>query len=69
LKKIILVFENRKLIIATKHDKERVIAPLVNKYLGINKTFTTDFDTDSLGTFTGEIERKEDPTFCDFCNP
>ncbi len=61
MKKIIPVFENRKLIIATNHDKDRVIAPLVHKYLGITNTFTTDFDTDSLGTFTGEIERKADP--------
>ncbi len=55
------MFENRNLIIATKHKKDRVIAPLVEKYLGITNIFTSDFDTDTLGTFSGEVERIDDP--------
>lgn len=55
------MFAGRKLLIATKHKKEQVIAPLFEKALGVH-CFTTDkFDTDSLGTFTGEIERLSDP--------
>ena len=55
------MFENRKLIIATKHKKEKIIAPLFEEAFGV-KCFTPEnFDTDLLGTFTGEIERKDDP--------
>lgn len=54
------IFEGRRLIIATKHKKESVIAPLLEEHLGIKCFVPTDFDTDKLGTFTGEIERKED---------
>lgn len=54
------IFEGRRLIIATKHEKERVIAPLLEEHLGVDCFVPDDFDTDTLGTFTGEIERKED---------
>ena len=54
------IFEGRRLIIATKHKKESVIAPLIEKHLGVHCFVPTDFDTDKLGTFTGEIERKND---------
>ena len=54
-------FVGRKLIIATKHEKEKVIGPLVEKQLGADWFIDTLFDTDTLGTFSGEIERKEDP--------
>jgi hypothetical protein len=54
------MFEGRKLLIATKHQKETVIAPLFWGEFR-NYCFTSDaFDTDSLGTFSGEIDRKED---------
>lgn len=55
------MFLNRKLVIATKHEKERVIAPLFEKELGVKCFVPENFDTDTLGTFTGEIERKDDP--------
>ena len=54
------MFQGRNLLIATKHQKETVIAPLLEKNIGVN-CFTSDvFDTDILGTFSGEIERKND---------
>jgi hypothetical protein len=54
------MFEGRNLLIATKHKKEIVISPLFQKEFGIH-CFTSDvFDTDTLGTFSGEISRKED---------
>ena len=55
------MFAGRNLLIASKHKKERVIAPMVVEALGIKDVFISDFDTDSLGTFSGEISRKEDP--------
>jgi len=55
------MFKDRKLIIATKHKKEGVIAPLVEKVLGVSCFVNENFDTDFLGTFTGEIEREFDP--------
>lgn len=54
------MLEDRKLFIATKHKKESVIAPLFLKEFR-NFCFTSDeFDTDLLGTFTGEIDREDD---------
>lgn len=55
------MFKGRKLVIATMHGKEKVIAPIIEKSIGVhcfvNKTLNTDF----FGTFTGEIDRKHDP--------
>ena len=55
------MFKGRNLIIATKHQKERVIAPLVERALGVKCIVPESFDTDILGTFTGEVDRKDDP--------
>jgi len=55
------MFNGRKLLIATKHEKEKAIAPLLEKELGVNCSVAENFDTDVLGTFTGEVERKDDP--------
>lgn len=54
------IFKGRRLVIATKHKKESVIAPLLEKHLGVQCFVPDDFDSDTLGTFTGEIERKDD---------
>lgn len=59
--KIKSLFSNRKLVIATKHEKEKAIAPLVESALGVKCFVPENFDTDVLGTFTGETERKDDP--------
>jgi hypothetical protein len=56
-----LLFENRRLVIATMHHKESVIAPLLEKELAVNCFVPDNFNTDNLGTFSGEIERKDDP--------
>jgi len=55
------MFKGRSLVIATKHEKEKVIAPLLNQALGVVCFIQVGFDTDTLGTFTGEIERELDP--------
>jgi hypothetical protein len=55
------LFQGRNLIIATKHNKELVMAPILEKELGVNCILLPDLDTDLLGTFTGEIDRQDDP--------
>lgn len=55
------MFYGRKLLIATKHEKEKVIAPVLEKELGVHCFVTPHFDSDELGTFSGEVERKDDP--------
>lgn len=54
------MFSNRRLLIATKHNKETVIAPLLERELGVTCFVPPDFDTDVFGTFTGEIKRAAD---------
>jgi hypothetical protein len=55
------MFQNRKLLIATKHQKERVISPILESEIGVTCFVDETFDTDILGTFTGEVERELDP--------
>lgn len=58
------MFAGRTLLIATKHNKELVIAPILEKALGVQCITANNFDSDSLGTFTGEVERRHDPITC-----
>jgi len=55
------IFEGRNIIVATKHNKEKVISPILSKQLGLICIENKIFDTDILGTFSGEIERKLSP--------
>jgi len=55
------MLKDRKVIIATKHGKEKVIAPILEKEFGLICTVDLNLDTDELGTFTGEVARKDDP--------
>jgi hypothetical protein len=55
------MFSNRTLLIATKHKKDSVIAPLFKNTFNLNSSVSLNFDTDTLGTFTGEIKRINDP--------
>ena len=61
LKIFMELFQNRKLIIATMHGKETVIAPLMSNAFGVDCITPDTFNTDALGTFTGEIERTLTP--------
>lgn len=54
------MFKNRRLVIATKHKKELVIAPLFDKEFGVTCFVPQNFDTDLFGAFSGEIHRKDD---------
>ncbi|MFT4937008.1 MAG: hypothetical protein ACI88A_000017 [Paraglaciecola sp.] len=48
----------------TRHKKEVVIAPLLRQAFNWQVITTTDFDTDQLGTFSGEIPRTLNPLAC-----
>lgn len=54
-------FAGRKLFIATRHKKELVMAPMLEKALGVKCLVPENLDTDCLGTFSGETERQDDP--------
>lgn len=53
-------FRDRPLILATKHCKEQVMAPLLEAALGVKVSVPPGFDTDQFGTFTREIKRPGD---------
>lgn len=53
-------FSGRRLLVVTKHHKEQVISPLFERELGVKCHLSKKFDTDTLGTFSGEITRKND---------
>lgn len=48
-------------MIATKHEKDKVIAPILENLTGVKCFIVDGFDTDNLGTFSGEVERKDAP--------
>jgi hypothetical protein len=54
------LFANRVGVLATMHQKERVIAPLLEQELEIKVLVPQNFDTDAFGTFTREIKRPGD---------
>jgi hypothetical protein len=53
-------FAGRRLVIATMHGKEQVIAPLLEAALGVQCELPPGFDTDRFGTFSGETDRPAD---------
>jgi len=52
-----VIFANRIAAIATMHQKERVITPILHQEFGITTIVPANFNTDQFGTFTREIER------------
>lgn len=53
-----MYYKNAPVLIATKHEKERVIRPVFQDKIGC-KLYVSNFDTDQFGTFTGEIPRAQ----------
>jgi hypothetical protein len=51
-------YRNERVLLASKHEKERVIRPVFHEKIGCT-LYTSDFDTDQFGTFTGEIPRSQ----------
>jgi len=56
------VFQSDRVVIATRHGKARAVRPAFSR-LGLSVQ-TVRADTDLLGTFTGEVERKKAPLEC-----
>lgn len=54
------MFKGRKIAIATMHQKERVISPILSCELGM-ESIIPNINTDAFGTFSGEVERKHSP--------
>lgn len=54
------MFQGRKLLVATKHKKELIIGPILEKVLGVGVQLAQNIDTDTFGTFSGEIKRLDD---------
>jgi hypothetical protein len=50
-------FKGRTAVIANKHKKERVIAPLLEEHLGLKIIVPEKIDTDQFGTFTRDVPR------------
>jgi hypothetical protein len=55
------MYRGKTLLIVTKHAKEKVIAPVFEKELGVKCIVSSEIDTDILGTFSGEVDRKDTP--------
>lgn len=51
-------------VLLTQHGKESVIGPVLAEDGLLSLRHTDAFDTDTLGTFSGEIERKLSPVDC-----
>ncbi|MCC5639546.1 hypothetical protein LC593_27720 [Nostoc sp. CHAB 5844] len=51
------LFSKRVGVIATMHEKEKVISPLLEQELGIKTIVPSNFNTDAFGTFTREVKR------------
>lgn len=43
------------------HGKEKAMTPILKQHLGVIPKLVPSLDTDSLGTFTGEVERIQSP--------
>lgn len=57
--KAVREYEGREVAIATMHGKERVMEPLLRSRLGaVGIALQGKLNTDSLGTFTGEVKRR-----------
>jgi ribosomal protein S27AE len=48
---------SRTAVLATMHQKERVMAPILERELGVIISVPANFDTDTFGTFTREVKR------------
>lgn len=55
------IFKNRRVVIATMHSKEKVIAPLLEAEFTMKCIVPKGFNTDQFGTFSGEIKRVKSP--------
>ncbi|MEY2792170.1 MAG: hypothetical protein RJA76_162 [Bacteroidota bacterium] len=52
-------FSNRTFTVATKHQKGKVLGPILAQEFDLHYVALEALDTDQLGTFSGEIKRQE----------
>ena len=52
-----LLYSGERAILASMHAKERAIAPLVRRFLGLDLHVVAGLDTDAFGTFTRTVTR------------
>ncbi len=52
-----LFFHTGDIAFLTKHGKEKLVAPILEPFLGAKIRHADGFDTDSLGTFTRDVKR------------
>ena len=45
----------------TQHGKESLVAPILEPFLGCKISQIEGYDTDQLGTFSGEVKRARQP--------
>lgn len=57
-------FQDKTFALLTLHGKEKIIEPIFLEQLQVKIQLTQAFDTDSLGTFSGETERLLSPVDC-----
>ena len=50
-------YAHERIALATIHDKDRAVAPPFRRVLGAEVVVAADINTDSLGTFSGDIPR------------
>lgn len=58
-----MIYRNEVCVVASLHEKAKAIEPHFKEILGF-EILKAEFDTDQLGTFSGEIERKLSPLDC-----
>ena len=59
--RLLSVYRNRRVVLSTKHEKERAVSLPLKAGLGMDVVVPEELDTDALGTFTGEIPRTGHP--------
>ena len=50
-------YAHERIALATIHDKDRAVAPPFRRVLGAEVVVAADINTDTLGTFSGDIPR------------
>ncbi len=51
-------WHGQRIVVASSHNKDQVIAPLFLEQLGIQCEVLQSFNSDQFGTFSGEVERR-----------
>lgn len=54
-------YDKRTVVLASKHQKERVLGPPLRDAVGLQMRVPNGLDTDLLGTFSGEVARRGTP--------